>query len=136
MKGSTRTSRPGQRALLACSALTGLVAAAFTGTAFAEPSPSSPAPAASGHWANRTGDGYHEHRNADGETDVNVCSYATPPGVAHCNARVRTDVFAAQLGSALSAQGVAPAAVPSSAAYGPPSSRPRTEPRRPPTVPA
>jgi len=35
--------------------------------------------------------GHHEHRGPNGETDVNICSYDTAPGYAHCDAHVRTD---------------------------------------------
>src|SRR5437879_8721116 len=38
--------------------------------------------------------GHHTHRGPNGETDVNICSYATPPGYAHCDAHVRTDTHA------------------------------------------
>src|SRR5581483_6637404 len=35
--------------------------------------------------------GHYEHTGPDGEKDVNVCSYLTPPGYAHCDAHIRTD---------------------------------------------
>ena len=41
-------------------------------------------------------DGYHRHRGAHGEADVNVCSFAVSAGQAHCLAHVRTDDAAVQ----------------------------------------
>ncbi len=40
------------------------------------------------------GTGFLEHLGTNGETDVNVCSYAVSAGTAHCDAHVRTDVRA------------------------------------------
>jgi len=40
------------------------------------------------------GPGFFEHHGPDGETDVNVCSYAVPMGIAHCDTRWRTDAAA------------------------------------------
>jgi outer membrane protein assembly factor BamB len=37
------------------------------------------------------GPGFVEHHGANGEIDVNVCSYDIAPGTARCDARVRTD---------------------------------------------
>jgi len=37
--------------------------------------------------------GHHMHRGPNGETDVDVCSHAVAPGVAHCDAYVRSDLF-------------------------------------------
>jgi subtilase family serine protease len=41
-----------------------------------------------------SGPGFHVHRGPRGETDVNVCSYAVSLWEAHCDAYVRTDVWA------------------------------------------
>ncbi|HUY06714.1 MAG TPA: fibronectin type III domain-containing protein [Acidimicrobiales bacterium] len=35
--------------------------------------------------------GFHVHQGPDGETDVNVCSYAVSAGTAHCDVHVRSD---------------------------------------------
>ena len=37
-------------------------------------------------------DGFWHHHGANGESDVNVCSYAVSPGSVHCNAQVVTDL--------------------------------------------
>jgi hypothetical protein len=37
--------------------------------------------------------GHHLHHGPDGEADVDVCSREVAPGVAHCNAYVRSDLF-------------------------------------------
>jgi subtilase family serine protease len=37
-------------------------------------------------------DGFWHHHGSNGESDVNVCSYAVAPGSAHCNAQVVTDL--------------------------------------------
>jgi subtilase family serine protease len=37
-------------------------------------------------------DGFWHHHGANGESDVNVCSYAVKSGSAHCNAQVVTDL--------------------------------------------
>jgi subtilase family serine protease len=39
------------------------------------------------------GPGHYLHRGSHGEADVNVCSTAVGPGVAHCDVHVRTDLF-------------------------------------------
>ena len=98
--------------LVAVSLLVGVSAV----TAVADEGPGPTAPVAAG--ATHSGNGFEEHRGASGEVDVNVCSYATPPGVAHCDARIRTDAAAPQVGSGPGAEGVAPAALPGGA-YGP-----------------
>lgn len=108
----------GSRLLIGLVAV-GLVVGASAATAAAAADDGSHSPDSAHTGATHTGTGYDEHRGAYGEVDVNVCSYATSPGVAHCNARVRTDAAAQQLGSGLSAQGVTPAALPGGA-YGPP----------------
>ncbi|MBV9582026.1 MAG: hypothetical protein JO057_25880, partial [Chloroflexi bacterium] len=48
----------------------------------------------------RTGPGFQEHhemRDGQEHIDVNVCSTATAPQEAHCDARVRTDTPATTL---------------------------------------
>ena len=40
-----------------------------------------------------SGRGHYLHRGSHGEADVNVCSVAVAPGVAHCDAHVRTDLL-------------------------------------------
>ncbi len=40
------------------------------------------------------GNGFFEHHGSNGETDVNVCSYAVSAGIAHCDVHVRTDARA------------------------------------------
>jgi len=40
------------------------------------------------------GGGFFEHQGVNGETDVNVCSFAVPAGTAHCDTHVRTDPWA------------------------------------------
>jgi subtilase family serine protease len=40
------------------------------------------------------GNGFLEHHGPNGETDVNVCSYAVSAGTAHCDVHVRTDARA------------------------------------------
>jgi subtilase family serine protease len=42
------------------------------------------------------GNGFFEHHGPNGETDVNVCSYAVSAGTAHCDAHVRTDATSRQ----------------------------------------
>ena len=44
--------------------------------------------------------GYWDHQGGNGERDVNVCSYAVGPGVAHCNAQTRQDAGTRALASA------------------------------------
>ena len=39
------------------------------------------------------GRGHYLHRGSNGEADVNVCSERVAPGIAHCDAHVRTDLF-------------------------------------------
>jgi len=39
------------------------------------------------------GPGHYLHRGSHGEVDVNICSDAVPPGYAHCDARLRTDLL-------------------------------------------
>ena len=58
------------------------------------PPPPTPVRAAAVRTRRRRVRATEEHRGADGETDVNVCSYSVAPGTAHCNARIRTDPFA------------------------------------------
>jgi subtilase family serine protease len=91
-----------------------LVLATFGGTAFGD---DGSAPAGAGTAPVPTGPGYHEHHGGYGESDVNICSYATAPGEAHCNARVRTDAFARQLGATLRARGASPATLPDGTGY-------------------
>ena len=85
----TRTV-PGVRAL-AVLALIPLVLAGSS--AFGTPAPATPttAPLPPLAPAGGAGSGTREHRGSNGEIDVNVCSDATAPGVAHCLARVRTE---------------------------------------------
>ncbi len=71
-----------------------------------------------GSQANGQAGGPGEHHGSNGETDVSVCSRAVPPGVAHCDARLRTDP-AARGRSPVPAAGVSPAIVPDGTAYGP-----------------
>jgi hypothetical protein len=52
--------------------------------------------------------GYWHHQGGHGESDVNVCSYAVGPGVAHCNAQVRNDFGSSALASAPSQPAVGP----------------------------
>jgi subtilase family serine protease len=54
----------------------------------------SPALAGANHVSNSPTwvDGFWHHHGANGESDVNVCSYAVKPGSAHCNAQVVTDL--------------------------------------------
>ncbi|MFN8028066.1 MAG: hypothetical protein U0W40_17380 [Acidimicrobiia bacterium] len=74
-------------------------------------------PGAPGHGADHSGPGFTPHQGENGESDVNVCSYAVEPGSAHCNARVRTDAVAQSLAATADAS---PAVVaPGSGAYGP-----------------
>src|SRR5690348_16956350 len=40
------------------------------------------------------GAGFHTHAGADGEEDVNVCSDAVAPGLAHCLSHERIDASA------------------------------------------
>jgi len=40
-----------------------------------------------------SGPGFHPHRGAGKESDVNVCSYAVSPGTAHCDLRLRTNAL-------------------------------------------
>jgi len=108
--------RRGSRLLIAVVAV-GLMVGASAATAAADDSSHSQGSDPTG--TTHSGNGYHEHHGTDGVDDVNVCSYATPPGVAHCNARVRTDAAAQALEAAPHAQGVAPAVLPGGA-YGPP----------------
>ncbi len=42
------------------------------------------------------GPGFLTHQGRDGESNVNVCSFAVSAGVAHCDARIRTDALATQ----------------------------------------
>jgi hypothetical protein len=42
--------------------------------------------------------GHHLHRGPGGETDVDVCSRSVGPGVAHCDAYVRSDLFGTGVG--------------------------------------
>ncbi|HXX91192.1 MAG TPA: fibronectin type III domain-containing protein [Acidimicrobiales bacterium] len=58
--------------------------------AFAPAAAAAAAPGA-GAFPVPSGPGYHEHQGPGGERDVNVCSTAVAPDVAHCFARVRTD---------------------------------------------
>jgi subtilase family serine protease len=110
-------SRSGRNSqVLVVLVLAALAVGAAAGTAVAANGTDATGTENNGH----TGPGFHVHRGPNGEADVNVCSYATPPGAAHCNARVRTDAFAQQLGNALRTNGVTPAVTnPGSGAYGP-----------------
>ncbi len=47
-------------------------------------------------WVN----GFWHHQGANGENDVNVCSYAVAPGSVHCNAQVVTDLGSNALAAA------------------------------------
>jgi len=79
--GSARRTRPARwvaAAATGAGALALLTAAAGTAGA----TPPNPPPA------------YVVHHGPDGNTDVNVCSYAVPVGTARCFARVRTDSMA------------------------------------------
>ncbi len=40
------------------------------------------------------GNGFSEYHGPNGETDVNVCSYAVSAGISHCDVHVRTDARA------------------------------------------
>lgn len=62
--------------------------------AFADGSASANGPGA--EWVR----GYRDHQGGNGERDVNVCSYAVGPGVAHCNAQIRQDAGTHALASA------------------------------------
>src|SRR5690349_17441256 len=111
-------ARPLHRSLLGLGVVV-LVVGLLGGTALADPpappaSQGAPTPPGGGP---RAGEGFHEHRDGTGEVDVNICSYATAPGEAHCNARIRTDDAAQQLGGALRAQGASPQVLPSAAAF-------------------
>lgn len=52
------------------------------------------APAAVGSGLSTSGPGFHLHRGARGERDVNACSFAVGPRSAHCDVHVRTDASA------------------------------------------
>lgn len=84
---SKRSSRrtPGGLFQARSLAIVALVPVLLGGSAAFAPT-STPSPA---------GVGIQEHKGANGEVDVNVCSDATPIGFAHCLARVRTDPGAA-----------------------------------------
>jgi hypothetical protein len=62
--------------------------------------------------------GQGEHHGSNGETDVSVCSGLVAAGMAHCDARIRTDA-AARGGSSVPRSGVSPAIVPDGRAFGP-----------------
>jgi hypothetical protein len=69
------------------------------------------------------GPGFHRHVGSNGEADVNICSYDTSPGLAHCNAHVRTDNEGGNPGNTPSAsrnpRAPSPAAIPNGVGYGP-----------------
>jgi hypothetical protein len=85
-------ARRGRRALraivLAASALTVVAQLAAPGSA----APGSAASAAGGR--NTPLPAFRVHHSAQGQTDVNACSYDVAPGHARCDARIRTDAAA------------------------------------------
>jgi hypothetical protein len=79
-------------------------------------SASASTPHSDGGGVNSQSTGHEVHHGGYGETDVNACSTAVAPGVAHCDARVRTDPAATGRSSSANA-GVSAASVP--AGFGP-----------------
>jgi hypothetical protein len=69
------------------------------------------------------GPGFTEHSGANGEFDVNICSYNLSPTLVHCNARIRTDNAGGNPSNTPSAspnfRSPSPAAIPSGVGFGP-----------------